>query len=459
MRLQDRVLILTLCVQILILLNQTVALYHAGAQTASWVSVTPIGEDIGVKLSLDTGRPPTMLHSAWRSIRRSLMSHAPWLASWLVGGEPVTDAVVSISITVTGVNVESPASVEYYIEARPRGGGQPYRFLEATGVEVQVGGPSHVDVDDRGIGGHLEAMQLATTQTWTIDYYIYAKAEAVGAVSGKTLTCIIEETLFETKKYEPHTPFTGTWTRIPVLKSEGYMGYACFHNHSLNVPELLHMDYAEIFFGETPGAQYTSWLVFENGDAEKHGYGSTKLPSVEPGNLVIHEASIQLQAFNNSPPQLVTVHLRDSSAWVSTYADTYDKWLYRWGQLFSVTKTWSSPRFSAEAFYNTPDIGPLVQAYTDKYSNIAWRMTFFLTGDGDPQDTAKSFYGWYRGYDYWDRWPTLSIRWTEYEASWYPVQRIGELGIPFNITTLALLSLTAATALLWRENRRRMEAL
>ena len=109
------------------------------------------------------------------------------LSSYYVGGSEATQASTGILVSITGTNVASTASVDYYIEAVASDAlGNPYRFLEGNGTSITVGGASLDLSNQTTIGNHLEAMGLSTTASHTIDYYLYVLAESTGLVSGET---------------------------------------------------------------------------------------------------------------------------------------------------------------------------------------------------------------------------------------------------------------------------------
>ncbi|MFH2111688.1 MAG: hypothetical protein ABIJ47_10575 [Candidatus Bathyarchaeota archaeon] len=455
-KVQDRILILTLFVQTLVLVSQifTISIYAQQSYHASMVP-TAGGETLQVHIGTDTGRPRGIVDRIFRYLRGQPELTSSWIGAWMVEGVERTDATVGISISVTGSNVLSTATVDYWIEGRPQGGGEPFRFLEATGQSATVGGAALQASDPRGIAGHLEAMSLSTDQTWTVDYYVYVKAQATGAVSGETLTSEIVETKFDTKTYELYDP--GTWTKIPVKKSTGYVGHARYDTSSVTLLDSADLSPSNVF-GQSSARQYTNWLDFENEDAEDSDYGSTMLPYVTPGTLVIHEAYIQMQAKIACPAQRVTVNLNDATSWTSTGVDTWAEWLTRWGDRLPVSVTWNSPTFYVDQYYNTSDIGPLVQALVDGRSvSGSGRMTFYIAYDGDVQSTWKTIYAWYGGYSTWYRWPTLYIRWSGYTASWYPLPPLSLASLPITLDVVAYAALIGATALLWRMNRRKMK--
>ena len=131
------------------------------------------------------------------------------LLSYYVGGSDATQASTGIVVSITGTNVASTASVDYYIEAvASDASGNPYRFLEGNDTSVTVNGASLAPTNQTTVINHLEAMGLSTTASHTIDYYVYVKAQATGAVSGDTLTSEITKTKFDTVSYQWGTEST-----------------------------------------------------------------------------------------------------------------------------------------------------------------------------------------------------------------------------------------------------------
>ena len=200
-----------LAVATIINMSVTTYVYWNDRQTAS---MSPnAGEPLNIAIKADIGRP-SPLRYFWDCLKS-------WTTAWSIGGVTRTDAITGITITVTGSNVASQASVDYYIEAvASDASGNPYRFLEGNGTSITVGGVSLDPSNQTTIENHLEAMGLSTTTSHTIEYYVYVKAQATGAISGETLTSEITKTLFETVTYQYGTEVTDT--EYPELDTQAY---------------------------------------------------------------------------------------------------------------------------------------------------------------------------------------------------------------------------------------------
>jgi hypothetical protein len=451
MRLQDRVLILTLCVQVLILLNQTVTLYHAGAQTASWETAGITGEDLNVEISLDTGRPKSILDRVERYLRGQRWFTSSWIGAWMVNDQEATQATVNINIIVTGSNVASTASVDYYIEGVPQGGGEPYRFLEAAGQSVTVGGSALENSTNLGITSHLEAMGLSTDQSWTIDYYVYAKAETTGSISGENLTMEVTETLFDTKEYEYYDP--GTWSHLETnMAGPGTGG---FHGNARPDAESVYPDPGFLRIGGVPG--YDNWYCTYWSFMNKGIYDTPNIPYSEPGSLVIHEAHIRICPDTEpSSGYVIEIRMRNSPSWYATYIKSYDAYLLRKESVYGWTVNWTLPYLYSYDEYDSPDVSSFVQAllddnYMEEENNYRSFLFFIDPLNTDPANCPTQVY-----IHHMEAGAGLLVRWGQYTASWYLLPPMSLSSMPITLDVIALSALIGATALLWRENRRNM---
>ena len=440
LRIEEKVLILTLFVQVLLLVNQTVILAATAKQTMT-ASMVPTmgGETLQAHISTDTGRPEGILDHITRYLQGQSWFTNSWVGAWLVDDVERTDATVAISITVTGSNILSTATVDYYIEARPVGGGQPFRFLEATGQSATVGGAALQASDPRGITGHLQAMGLATTQSWTVDYYVYAKALATGAVSGETLTSEIVETKFDTKTYVFDDP--GTWTQLAAIRSTGWAGFVTSTTYYA-----VDADNTIAYFRLGGGYDPAYW-AFRN-DAR---YGP-QIPTVDAGSLVIQEAYIQMHSGRTTPSTTMDIYIHGSHAswqgnWITSLS-TFNTYLTN-AKAYHTPVTWTPPSQVSGNLYNTASIVPLIQHKLDINSiatNGGFCFFFDLTGTNN-------------GQMYFRVWPEYSgrlfIRWSQYTASWYPLPPMSLASLPITLDVVALTALIAATALVLRESRRK----
>ena len=194
-KIADKVLILTLCVQLLLLVNQSIGLYTTAAQSMHANIIEPTGEKIQVHIKTNTGRP---------SLAQKILQKARnWIGSYFVEGTQRTDAETGIIVAIDGTNIAATASVDYYIEARETTGqGTPYRFIEGNGTSVTVNGADLDLSNQTTIENHLTAMGLSTTSSWTIDYYVYVRASATGAISGESLISEITYQQFDSVTYQ-----------------------------------------------------------------------------------------------------------------------------------------------------------------------------------------------------------------------------------------------------------------
>ena len=437
MRIQDRVLVLTLLVQVMILVNQVFTLNLYARQSFQASIAEPRGESLMVHLNTDTGRPRGLVEEV--SFFLGQRFAGTWVGGWYVSGQERHNATVSVSITVTGSNVLGTASVDYYVEARS--GAATHRFLQGTGQTVAVGGAALQASDARTITGHLEAMGLPA-ETATVSYYVYVKAEATGSVSGDTLTSEIEETLFDTKEYVYDE--YGEWLRGYSSFSTGYMGEARHATETVYLPTT-YTAYGRA--GETSSASYTSWLSFAQGDFKAvpdypvSGIYSTSRP-LPPGS-VIKEAHLGVQASQGSN-QRIRVYIYPSNTWSSTTADTYAKWLTVWGSR-GEDVAWQTGAWSSGVYYHSPDtLNPVLERYALGWTTSNFqRFTFFVANDGDTVATPSRFTIF--GYSGHTNNPHLYIRFVAPSASWYPLPPLSLASLPITLDVIALSALIAAT--------------
>jgi len=183
--------LVALCVGIV---NGVLDIYVKAAQTFTASVATPHGEKVSVRIEGDTGRPPFL-----------------WMLAWQVSGQTVSTVTNAISITVTGTNVQSTATVDYYIKAVSASDSQKWtKTLDVSGASATVGTPLENSTGAMTIDGHLADMGLSTTESQTVDYYIYVKATTTGLISGQQLVAEVAETKFDTVQYLYGVPQTFT---------------------------------------------------------------------------------------------------------------------------------------------------------------------------------------------------------------------------------------------------------
>ena len=200
-------LVLGALLTLTLIVNTTVTTYVLwnDRQTAS---MNPNSrETLNIAIKADLGRP-SPLRYFWNQLKT-------WTTAWYVEGTENTDAISGLTISVTGSNVASSATVDYYFEAvASDASGTPYKFLEGNNTSITVGGASLTPTNQTTIINHLAAMGLSTTTSHTIDYYVYVKAQATGAVSSETLTSEITKTKFDTVTYSYGTETTDTFYSV-----------------------------------------------------------------------------------------------------------------------------------------------------------------------------------------------------------------------------------------------------
>lgn len=180
-------LALTLVALVVGIVNGVLDIYVKAAQTFTASAVTPYGEDLKIRIRCDSGRPPFL-----------------WILAWRVGGTEVTTVTNAVTITVTGSNIASTATVDYYIKAVSDSDPSKWtKTLQGSGVSVSVGGSAlenttgAVDIDT-----HLQDLGLNTTQDQTVDYYVWVRVTATGLISGQQLVAEVVETLFDSVTYD-----------------------------------------------------------------------------------------------------------------------------------------------------------------------------------------------------------------------------------------------------------------
>jgi len=174
----------------------------------------PAGETLDIGMQTTAGRPSPLAYYLKKLLNNRI-------AAYYTGGTQRTNAETGVTITVTGSNVASTASVTYYVEAKASDAtGNAYRFLEGTGTSVTVGGSSLDLSNQTTIENHLTALGLNTDTSHEIEYYVYVKADCTGAISGETITAEIPYTLFETVTYQYGIEVTDT--EYPALDTQAY---------------------------------------------------------------------------------------------------------------------------------------------------------------------------------------------------------------------------------------------
>jgi hypothetical protein len=421
-QLSDRVLILTLFVQILILVNQSVGLYTVAAQSMQVSIVESTGENLQIHIQTDTGRP--------NLIEKALKPAKDWFSSYYVGGVEVTNATTALTVTVTGSNVASTAYIEYYIEAVPQTGGTPYRFLEGNNTAIIIDGPSLTPTNRTTIENHLTAMGLDIASNHIIDYYVYVRATATGTVSGSTLVSEITRTKFDTIEYSYGTPVTATI--VPSTSTS----------------------IARMYQGV--------WAVGTSNGAigiKSAGYPIQALQRYIvniPQGTVIQSAKLQVRCAVGSTADSyskIFIFDQDTTGTFSTYADMSNRPYYPLWDAENIIMWNPAESWSSGSWYDSPDITVLVQHVLDREGWSSGNALGFKLY-GATKIGYRDFYHRYSSAAYG---PRLIINYIGYEASWYQLPPLSLTNLPITLDMIALAALIASTFLVFRENRRKMD--
>jgi len=421
-QIRDRVLILTLLVQLLLLANQSIGLYTTAAQSMQTSIIEPTGEKIQIHIKTETGRQ-TLAEKILKNTKK-------WLGSYFVGGVERTNAETGIVIAIDGTNIGSTASVDYYIEARETNGqGQPYRFLEGNGTSVTVNGADLDLTNQTSIENHLTAMGLSTTSSWTIDYYVYVKAEATGAISGENLTSEITYQKFDSVTYQYGTEVTET-ALIGASADDSYcVGNANYFYNALNY----------VGFGDAGSSYY---------DYE----AALRFTPDIPAGQDLKSATLKMQqkqAFGSAFGAIIEGEDSDNPNAPTSQSD-----------LLGRTRTTASVGmmmgpWSDNTWHDSPDIQTVIEEIISRpgWSNGNAVILFLKDDHSGCYYTGSTLNLW--SYDQGQSYaPKLELVYISYSASWYPLPPLSLADLPITLDIAALTALILLTSFAIRENRR-----
>jgi len=299
------------------------------------------------------------------------------LSSYYVGGSEATQASTGILVSITGTNVASTASVDYYIEAVASDAlGNPYRFLEGNGTSVTVDGASLDLSNQTTIENHLEAMGLSTTASHTIDYYLYVLAESTGLVSGETLTSEIVKTKFDTITFDYGTEVSDTF-----YSSEGCGNYQYYPTYIENMAT----------FG-----------VIKRTSKIQQGYLNFPLSGVGEG---VTAAQLTYRCSSVYSARQMTIY-RITETWgVSSNKPTWNNQ--------PTYETTDSATQTPTDYWNYLDITEMAQAWGGGAGKYGIMMAIPSGASSSEGHTVFNTNG--------DFPPYIDITWVTYSASWYPV--------------------------------------
>ena len=424
-RISDRVLILTLFVQILLLVNQSIGIYAVAAQSMQASIVEPTGEALEVHIGTDTGR--------LNLVEKLIKQVRDWTSSYFVGGSQAQNATTGITITVTGSNVASTAYVDYYIKAVPQSGGNSYNFLAGNGTNLQVGGSALQLSNQTSIENHLTAMGLSTTASHTIDYYVYVKATVTGAVSGDTLTSEITYTKFDTVSYQYGSQVT--LTKYCSNAGDGYV-YGTIST-LYNTQDYLRAG------DSSSTSSYYDYHTFTN-------FAGVTVP--QGATIVWAELMVWCNVgTTTNGPIYVYAEDADDPANVGSKADYYSR------VMTSANVTWPAEAWNTGWSYYVPGepLRDVIQEVVDRPGYAGNRLQLFYreaSGWGGVV-TRKSFYSYEGGGQ--ASGPRLRVCYLSYAASWYPLPPLSLADLPITLNVVAMCVLIGATAYTLQSRRRK----
>jgi len=424
--------VITSLVLTVVLIVNTSLMAYMNYQTTFTASMAPTGsqEALDIHLKAAAGRPSPLMYY--------LRQARGWISAYYVGGVEKTNAETGIIVTIDGANIAATASVDYYIEAKESTGqGQAYRFLEGNGTSVTVNGADLDLSNQTSIENHLTAMGLSTTADHTIDYYVYVKASATGAVSGETLTSEITYQKFDSVTYE----YGEIITETPELTADYYI--------------------------DTVDKQDENWLLIRS--ANRHpseddwcGIGmrfdfrnDAQTAMLIPEDAVIDEATIRLFWKQDHDTAMAAQWLSENDEDIISH-DT------EWRN----SAVWSNTRINvtlpvADAFDTlNQDITDIVQELVDapNYNLTNLKDLELVCRDQDMADTDTSRDAWF--YDEGDPYtPLLTVKYQGYDASWYPIGPVSVLSMPLGqtlgaITVIAVSCYAVYTAIIRGEKKK-----
>ncbi len=201
---KHRALLLLTCLALLVTsVNGIVDLGIKLQQTFRASAVSDYGERLSIKVRCSSGRPSYAWWLAWSTLKATCSWNPTlWRLAWRVGSQVVSTVENAVTIQVSGSNIESPVTVDYWIEARKPDGTVLGKTLQASGISCNVGGSVSDGTGSIDIDQHLSDLGLSTTEDQTVDYYVYVKVTAVGLISGQQLVVEIGPVEFDSVTYD-----------------------------------------------------------------------------------------------------------------------------------------------------------------------------------------------------------------------------------------------------------------
>ena len=373
-------------------------------------------ESLDIDMRADIGRPSPLMHY--------LMKARDNIAAYFVGGVEKTNATTGLVVSISGSNIGSTVSVDYYVEAVPQSGGSTYRFLEGNDTSVTVGGADLDLTNQTTIENHLTAMGLSTTASHTIDYYVYVKAEATGAISGDTLVSEITYQKFDTVEYQYGSEVTET-----LYVTSGANDYYRDWYYYKKTEDYLTVDYSAC-------------------DSDRFGCGMVFEVSDIPNGATVTECYMLLCGYGTETGGGANIYAVESRENPPGDTSTFDAMTYHTPGAY-----WSFDT-SNLVWQNTPDLTPQMQDIVDTEAwGDTWEKPHFVILDHNSSIATK-----FRSYEDGNA-PELHTTYMSYSSSWYPIGPVSVLSMPLGqalgAITVILVSIYALYHTFIKEEKRK----
>jgi len=417
----------SLILTLVLIVNTSLMAYmnYQSTFTASFMGANDL-ESIDINLKAEAGRPSPLAYY--------LRQARGWISAYFVGGTERTNAETGIVIAIDGTNIGSTASVDYYIEARESTGqGQPYRFLEGNGTSVTVNGADLDLTNQTTIENHLQAMGLSTTSSWTIDYYVYVKAEAIGAISSETLTSEITYQKFDSVTYAYGTEVTET-ALIEASADDSY----CVGN-------------ANYFYATN------TYVGFGDAGSSYYDYeAALRFTPDVPAGQDLESATLKIQqkqAFGSAFGAVIEGEDADNPNAPTSQSDL----LGRTRTSANVGMTMGP--WSDNTWHDSPDIQTVIEEIISRPGWSSGNAVILFLKDDEPgcyySGSTLNIWSYDQGQSYA---PKLELVYMTYSASWYPIGPVSVLSMPLGQTlgavTVLALSCYAVYSVFQKEEKR-----
>jgi len=421
-------IIISLVLSVVMIANTALSTYvlYTTSFTASMAPEN--GEQLDIAISTDTGRP-TLLERIFDTATDWLNSY-----SYFVSGNEATQATTGITISVTGSNVAAQASVDYYIEAVASDeSGNAYRFLAGNGTAITVGGAALAPTNQTTIENHLTAMGLTTDASHEIDYYLYVRAEATGAISGETLISEIVYTKFDTVNYEYGEPTTDTF-QVSADADDG----------------LTITGGANYFYGN----DHTYLSVGDSVSLYDRDTAARFTVNIAQGQPII-SAKLKFCAFGEvygSPTGLIAAEDSDNAAQILDM-DDFDSRAQT-----SESVNWSPSGWVAGTWYDSPAITDVVQTVLDRGSWASGNNMIIFVNHVTDGYAGESIYQ-ARSHDFGDGSdaPKLEVSYVVYSSSWYNIPPLSVVDLPMSLDVAAVLAVVISAAIVLKTRRNKQK--